>query len=129
MTRLILIEAILFLIPFALYFAWRAVLDRKEEQTDGRFNERPWQMLIVAGGVLAVGGLIAFALTEGRRGDTVYIPAHVVDGQVVRGGFVPADEAGDLARIDPKERANPRRETGDGQGDNTPPEPAADGAR
>src|SRR5690606_29276262 len=80
MTRLILIEAILFLIPFALYFVWRAVLERKEAATGGRFNERPWQMLIVAGGVLAIGGLIAFAFIGSGRGDSVYIPAYVEDG-------------------------------------------------
>lgn len=107
MLRLLLIEAILFLIPFALYFLWRGFLDRKEEATQGRFDERPWQMLIVAGGVLMLAGLAAFALTSGKRGDTVYIPAHIENGQVVRGRFISREEAGDLATMDPKGRANP----------------------
>jgi hypothetical protein len=109
MLRLVLIEAILFLIPFALYFGWRAILDRREAETGGRFDERPWQMLIIAGGVLAIAGLAVFGLTSGRRGDTVYIPAHIEDGRVVPGRFLPADEAGDLARMSPRERANPER--------------------
>jgi hypothetical protein len=113
MLRLFLIEAILFLIPFALYFAWRTFLDRREYETQGRFNERPWQLLIIAGGALVLAGLVVFALTSGRRGDMVYIPAHIVDGEVVPGFYISREEAGDLANVDPKERANP------------PPPPAA----
>lgn len=124
MTRLILIEAILFLIPFALYFVWRAVLERKEAATGGRFNERPWQMLIVAGGVLAIGGLIAFAVIGSGRGDSVYIPAYVEDGRVVPGRFVPADEAGELADIDPKARRLPPAPTGEADEDAAPADSA-----
>lgn len=108
MLRFLLIEAILFLIPFALYFAWRAFLDKREDETEGRFNEKPWQMLIIAGGALVLAGLVVFALTSGRRGDMVYIPAHIVDGRVVPGTYISREEAGDLANVDPKERANPR---------------------
>ena len=107
MLRLLLIEAILFLIPFALYFLWRTFLERKEEATHGRFNERPWQILIVAGGLLVAAGLVFFALTSGRRGDTVYIPAHIENGQVVPGRFISREEAGDLATMDPKSRTGP----------------------
>lgn len=108
MLRLVLIELILFAIPFALYFAWRAFVEKREAETQGQFNERPWQMLIIAGGVLAIAGLAAYGLTSGRRGDTVYIPAHVENGEIVPGRFISREEAGEeLARMSPRDRANP----------------------
>lgn len=107
MLRLGLIELILFLTPFALYFAYRSFVQRREIETHGRFNERATHLLVIAGGVLALGGLVVFAVTSGMRGDTVYIPAHVENGEVVRGAFVPRGDAGELARMNPRERANP----------------------
>ncbi|GEM_PF-647186 len=120
MIRLTLIGLVLFCLPFAIYFVYRGLLLRLKIESRGRFDERPMQALILAGGALTLAGLAVFAFTSGERGDTVYIPAHIEDGQVVRGRFVPADEAGDLARIDPKERANPRPSDVSGVGDNTP---------
>lgn len=108
MLRFALIELILFSFPFALYFTYRGLLGRIREESRGRFDERPMQMLIIAGGALTLIGLAVMAVTSGRRGDTVYIPAHLEDGKVVRGQFIPVEEASEeLRRMDPKERANP----------------------
>ncbi len=116
MLRLILIEAVLFALPFALWFGWRAIMMRKR----GSAPRTPRAALVAAGGVLMVAGLLVFAQGGGGgRGETVYIPAHVVDGRVVPGRFVPIDEAGDLAGLDPKERAE-REQRRAAEGDSAP---------
>lgn len=105
MLRIALIQLILFALPFVIYFVYRALLARMRQEARGTFRAWPLQVLLIAGGSLTLLGLVVFALNSGEGGDTVYIPAHLENGEVVPGRFVPADEAGDLAKKDPKERA------------------------
>lgn len=105
MMRIALIELILFSLPFLIYFTYRALLARLREESRGAFKAWPMQILLIAGGTVTLLGFVFFAFNSGEGGDTVYIPAHIEDGKVISGRFIPADEAGDLAQKDPKERA------------------------
>jgi len=107
MLRFALIQLILFLTPFALYLLYRALMLRLERESRGAFKAWPLQLLVIAGGALVLAGMVGYAFNSGTGGDTVYVPAHVENGEVVPGRFVPVDEAGDLADKDPKERARP----------------------
>jgi len=103
MLRLVLIQLILFFLPFAIWFGWRAILVRLKKVSGGTFDERPIQTLMIAGGALFMAGLIYAAFSSGERGEVVYIPAHMADGELVPGRYVPVEEAEGLSR-DPKGR-------------------------
>lgn len=105
MARILLIELILFSLPFVIWITYRGLLGRLKQQSGGTFDERPMQLLLIAGGALTLIGMGYFALTSGTRGDTVYVPAHMENGEIVPGRFVPREEAGDLAGMTPRERA------------------------
>ena len=90
MARVTLIEILLFLIPFATFFAYRAVSGRTDQPT-------PYQKLIIAGAALAVGGfLLGALLTQGAPGGSHYTPPRMENGKIVPGEFdEPDDPDGD----------------------------------
>ena len=66
----------LFLVPFALFVAWRIL------------GERTPRWLVVSAAVLTVAmaiGSVWFGLVTGLTTDEVYAPAELRDGQIVEG--------------------------------------------
>jgi len=80
-----LIDLLLFLAPFAAYALWR------------RFNpgrEPPSRVvwLALAGVGLGLIGAIWYGLSVSMRPGTVYVPARLVNGEIVQGGAEPQQE-------------------------------------
>lgn len=82
MSRAIIEEILLFLIPFALFAAWLAVRRRspfRRVHWDGHVS---W--LLIAGMAVAFGWLVYTGLTA-PRGTGPYVPAHMENGRFVPG--------------------------------------------
>lgn len=75
-----LTEIGLFLVPFALYLAWRVL------------GERTPRWLVIAAGALTAAmavGTVWFGLVTGLPTDQAYAPAELHDGSIVEGHGVP----------------------------------------
>jgi hypothetical protein len=82
MSRAIIEEILLFLIPFALFAVWLAVRRRspfRRVHWDGHVS---W--LLIAGMAVAFGWLVYTGLTA-PRGTGPYVPAHMENGKFVPG--------------------------------------------
>ena len=79
MTQRILIEVLLFLIPFAVFLVYRAA------SRDLRVRDRwPLTRLVIIGGVIAVLGLILPALFQPRETEKCYDPVRYdAEGRIV----------------------------------------------
>lgn len=84
MLRLILLRGWLVLLPFAVWFAWRAWAKRSGRE----MGSTPWPWLFAAGAVLLGISLMASAVFHrDNRGD-VYVPGEVTaGGEVSQGHF------------------------------------------
>jgi TRAP-type C4-dicarboxylate transport system permease small subunit len=84
MSRVLLTRLILFLVPFAAWFAWSWVARRS-----GRpIGATPWTWLAAAGALLAAASLMATALLQSDNRAGTYVPAETSpDGSVTPGHF------------------------------------------
>ncbi|MEA1942161.1 MAG: DUF6111 family protein [Pseudomonadota bacterium] len=93
MIRITLIQIASFLLPFLLFFIWRW-----QTRSEVKLTATPALKLALAGAVFAIVMMIVLVMIDaaggGREGDR-YVPPRVVDGEVVPGHFVPAEEADD----------------------------------
>lgn len=89
MTQRILVEILLFLIPFAVFLVYRAA------SRDMRIRDRwPLTRLVVVGAVIAVLGLILPPLLEPREADKCYDPVRYdAEGRIVPPREIPCAEA------------------------------------
>lgn len=78
-------ELALFLVPFALYAAWRVAAATARMAV-------VWAA-IAAALVLLAGGIIWFDTSQRLGPSQVYVPARIVDGRIVPGHAAPADAA------------------------------------
>ena len=93
MIRRLLLDVVLFLLPFLLYaIYWRvlgyAVAQRKE-------RAHPWTFLTAAGLLLVILSFVWWGLTSGEPTTGAYVPPHLEDGEVVPGQFLPDQPAPD----------------------------------
>ena len=84
MIRPIFIEIGLFLTPFALYVAFLLATRA------GMLQPAAWTMprvavLVIASLILVVGSFLVLAQFSGAPPGSTYVPAHVVNGQLVPG--------------------------------------------
>ena len=89
MTQRILVEILLFLIPFAVFLVYRAA------SRDLKIRDRwPLTRLVVIGGVLAALGLIIPPLLEPRETDKCFDPVRMdAEGRIVAPREIPCSEA------------------------------------
>lgn len=83
------------LIPILAYLLWHEVRRRKARkagETPARIHEGPWLLTLGASLVIAVACVFGFALTTDSRTDVSYEPAHIIDGQVVKGHLEPRND-------------------------------------
>lgn len=93
MVRITLIEIASFLLPFALFMIWQRLSSRTPEA--GRL---PTLRLAAAGAGLAVLMMLVLVVFDasraGHEGER-YVPPQNVDGRIIPGHFVSADEEAD----------------------------------
>jgi len=82
--RVVLIELLLFLLPFALYAGF-VYLRRTQEEDQGLWHDVPLFYLTMAGAALIAIGFISFATFTGAPTDAEYVPAIIKDGKIVPG--------------------------------------------
>lgn len=82
MIRRFLFEALLFLLPFALYALYLR-LSKEEESAAARTH--PWTLLFASGLALVAASFIIWGVTEGSGQQGVYVPPHLENGRVVPG--------------------------------------------
>jgi Family of unknown function (DUF6111) len=89
MTQRILIELLLFLIPFAVFLVYRAA------SRDLKIKDRwPLTRLVIAGGAIALLGLIIPPLLEPRESETCYSAVmYDAEGRVIPPHKIPCAEA------------------------------------
>jgi heme/copper-type cytochrome/quinol oxidase subunit 3 len=84
MARRILIDIVLFLLPFALYAVYWRLARKGDPEREAR--PHPWALLFVSGLVLVAASFLWLGLSEtGREKDGVYVPPHAEDGRIVPG--------------------------------------------
>lgn len=86
MANRILLELLLFLLPFAVFFIYRAA------SRDLRVRDRwPLTTLVIAGTVLAVGALILGPLLEPSEQGKCYEAARYENGKTIPAKKIPCD--------------------------------------
>lgn len=90
MTRIALTILLPLLLPSLVYGIWRATLARGwpaglPTQPPGL----PWIWLAAGGVVLAAIALAVLNVGVGGSPDGIYVPPHLVDGQVIQGHVIP----------------------------------------
>jgi hypothetical protein len=100
MARVVAINAMLLVLPFLVYAAWRWLGRVVNDDGSGKdvaqgsiWAEAPWTVLFVTGTLLVFVTMGAFASCSPGNLGGVYIPPHVEDGKVVPGVFKKPDEA------------------------------------
>jgi hypothetical protein len=87
MIRRLLLDVVLFLLPFFLYgIYWRAI---GYAASKGKARVHPWTLLSATGLVLVILSFVWWGLSGGETVKGVYIPPHLEDGEVVPGQFAP----------------------------------------
>ncbi len=105
MVRITIIEILSFLLPFLIFLVWRWQSDH-----DSLSRPTPVLKLAAIGGAIGITMLIGLVIFDsvraGRQGDQ-YVPARMVDGELVPGYFIPAEEVGQAdADEDPEEETD-----------------------
>lgn len=84
MTRVVISELLLFLLPFLLFAAYLVIRRRNPLQTAAWDGSVSW--LVIAGLALVVAALLFTGIFAERRTGP-FVPTHVEDGRVVPGQF------------------------------------------
>ncbi len=91
MIRRLLIDVVLFLLPFFLYAIYWRLLGYAVSRHKKRAH--PWTFLTATGLLLVILSFVWWGLTSGEPTTGVYIPPHMEDGEVVPGQFLPDQSA------------------------------------
>jgi hypothetical protein len=88
MTRRILFELMLFVLPFVAFWVWRWARGR----AGAPLPSWPWIKLVAAGLVIVTISITVQSLTQPRHVNERWVPAQVgPDGQLIPGRFEPVD--------------------------------------
>ncbi len=87
--RLILLNLFLLLLPLIAYMLVMWVRGHRD------FTQRPTVRLLLVGLVLVIISLLWVRLHTGADPDSVYVPPHMEDGQIVGPQYVKPDDAGE----------------------------------
>ena len=86
MARLLALNALFFMVPFAAYTGWLLVTKRSL----GTAEDWPNRTVIILssiGGVFVVIGLILLVSFSGTSTNEQYFPAEILDGEIIPGRF------------------------------------------
>lgn len=85
MLRIILTQLLLFSLPFIGFAIWLFI--NKKAQTSENWRNGPMLWLVIAGGLLVIGGLVMLTMTGGLPDGMSYRPAEMRDGQFIPGRY------------------------------------------
>ena len=91
MLRTTLIHILILLAPTILYIAFLILTRRVQlsrSQAAETLRKMPWVRLLGTGLILAAASLVVWALTVGGDPEGTYVPARIVDGEIVPGEVV-----------------------------------------
>ena len=91
MLRTTLIHILILLAPTILFIAFLILTRRLQlsrSQMAAQLRKMPWVRLLGSGLVLAAASLVVWALTAGGDPEGTYVPARIVDGEIVPGEVV-----------------------------------------
>ena len=88
MVPKLLIHLLPFLLPFAV-FAIYVLIARSSQHRGEAFREGPWYWLTALGMVLSIASLLTIGLLEPASTEGSYVPARIVDGEVVAPRYEP----------------------------------------
>ncbi len=86
MARLLALNAIFFMVPFAIYAGW-LYAKRRSFGTAADWSNRVIIILCSIGALFVVIGLVVLTTSESTSTGETYIPADIQDGQIVPGRF------------------------------------------
>lgn len=92
MLRIIVIDAIFFLMPFAAYALWLMMTRRSVTNPDD-WQVRTIAWLALAGATLMVIVLVIFVHLEPGRPGGIYVPPRLENGEIIPGHIDYPDEA------------------------------------
>lgn len=93
MLRILLIQLLLFAIPFVVWALYVVAVQRRKLTSGGAFNDAPIVWLLGAGTAMVAAGLVYLALTTGTpAGEGEYVPPRLENGRIVPGHVVPVPE-------------------------------------
>ena len=79
----ILLNLLLFFLPFVLYFGWAKFVRRQMEASGGTWQDAPIGWLIAAGALLLGLSLAATAFMTGEDPSKTYYPPRYENGKIV----------------------------------------------
>jgi len=82
MIRLLVLRALLFLVPFAIYGGYLLLVRARAIIPT---HDTPWTWLLVAGLSLVAASFFYVGFTEGESVQGHYVPPHVVNGKIIPG--------------------------------------------
>ena len=91
MMRTTLIHILILLAPTILYIAFLILTRRVQMSRSGaaaQLRKMPWVRLLGGGLVLAAASLVVWAMTVGSDPEGTYVPARIVDGEIVPGEVI-----------------------------------------
>ncbi len=86
MLRLVVVQALLFLLPFAVYAGYLYLTKRADVGDPASWSGKT-SWLVIGGLALAIMGLVALSVFDGAAPGSTYVPAHYEDGKIVPGRF------------------------------------------
>lgn len=87
MLRVVLVNVLMFLLPFAVYAGYVYLTRRAEDDEASLLRDVPWLWLFLAGLLLVVGTMAAVISFSGAPPGKTYHPPRVEDGVVKPGYF------------------------------------------
>ena len=91
MLRTTLIHILILLAPTILYFAFLILTRRLQlsrSTAAAQLRKVPWVRLLGSGMILTASSLVVWALLGGSDPEGTYVPARIVDGEIVPGEVV-----------------------------------------
>lgn len=86
MVRILLENALLFLLPTIIYVTYRLITRGRNSSQTGVLDDAPLLWLFIAGAALALSTLVFFSSkTTGGKPGQVYVPPALEDGRIVPG--------------------------------------------
>lgn len=93
MIRLLIIDAALFLLPFALYYVYLRVANAHENEDV--WSKKVTSILVVAGAALILISLFAVGVSRDNNTQGTYVPPQFKDGKIVKPRIEPTEVSED----------------------------------